>query len=62
MPDSSLSLWKLPSRNSLTVEFDGRTENLHNAENGAEGVGQSQISWLDLDFVSKERYQESEYG
>jgi hypothetical protein len=43
------------------IEFDARTENLENAENRAEYVGQSKISRLDFDFVSRERYRESEY-
>jgi hypothetical protein len=44
------------------IEFDGRTENLRKAESGAEAVGQSKMSWLDFDFVSDERYRESQYG
>jgi hypothetical protein len=44
------------------IAFDGRTENLENTTKRAEGVGQSKISWLDFDFVSQKRYQESEYG
>jgi hypothetical protein len=35
---------------------------LQNAENGAEGGDQCKSSWRDFDFVSQDRYQESEYG
>jgi hypothetical protein len=40
----------------------GMIYDLQNAQNEAESGDQWKISWLDLGFVSQDRYQESEYG